>query len=138
MEWEGFAVDGLKDGHLGLGFDLVLDALALDPLPDHWVKELITHDRFTTTSNQSVFTHSADPYFRADYLTGTGEKVEAGFSILLVLEGTGSITFEKSDSLSVTRGDALVIPWQSGAWTLHQSQGIVCRPPLPLDAVTAL
>ena len=69
LEWEGFAVDGLKDGHLGLGFDLVLDALALDPLPDHWVKELITHDRFTTTSNQSVFTHSADPYFRADYLT---------------------------------------------------------------------
>lgn len=138
LEWEGFAVDGVKDGHLGLGFDLVLDALALDPLSDHEIKELITHDRFTAVSNQSVFTPSADPYFRADYLTGTGEKVAAGFAILLVLEGTGSITFVNSDSLPVTRGDAVVIPWKSGAWTLHQSRGVVCRPPLPLDAVTAV
>lgn len=32
LEWEGFAVDGLKDGHLNLGFDLALQALNLDAL----------------------------------------------------------------------------------------------------------
>jgi mannose-6-phosphate isomerase len=138
LEWEDFAVDGLKDGHLGLGFDLVLDALLLDPLPEHWIKELITHDRFNTVTKQSVFTSSADPYFRADYLVGAEEKVEAGFSILLVLEGAGSITFEKGDPLPIFRGDAVVIPWQSGSWTLHGCQGIVCRPPLALDAASAV
>ena len=34
LEWEGFAVDGIKDGHLGLGFETVTDALMLDPLSD--------------------------------------------------------------------------------------------------------
>ncbi len=29
LEWDGFAVDGDKDGHLNLGFDVALDALRL-------------------------------------------------------------------------------------------------------------
>ena len=32
LEWDGFAVDGDKDGHLNLGFDSALDALRLSPL----------------------------------------------------------------------------------------------------------
>ena len=32
LEWDGFAVDGDKDGHLNLGFDKALEALRLTPL----------------------------------------------------------------------------------------------------------
>jgi mannose-6-phosphate isomerase len=138
LEWEGFAVDGRKDGHLGLGYDLVLDALFLDPLPEHRIQELITHDRFSAAGNVPIFTESADPYFRADYVVSAEEKIDPGFAILLILEGAGSVSFEQSSPLTISRGDALVIPWQSGSWTLHGCRGIVCRPPLPNDASNAV
>lgn len=41
LEWEGFAVDGDKDGHLGLGFETVTDALMLDPLSDDEFNSLV-------------------------------------------------------------------------------------------------
>ena len=138
LEWEDFAVDGRKDGHLGLGYDLVLDALLLDPLPDRRINELITHDRFNTAANVPIFTESADSYFRADFVVSADEKIDAGFAILLVWGGAGSITFDQSSPLIISRGDAVVIPWQSGSWTLHGCQGIVCRPPLPHDASNAV
>ncbi len=41
LEWDGFAVDGDKDGHLNLGFDTALDALRLDPLSDEQQGQII-------------------------------------------------------------------------------------------------
>jgi mannose-6-phosphate isomerase len=138
LEWNDFAVDGTKDGHLGLGFDLVLDSLTYDPIPEAEAKKLVVRDRLFTSSDASVFTDVADPYFRADYLTGNSSKVPAGFSIFLALTGSGSIKFEEGSNISVEKGDAILIPFSAGSWELTGAAGVVCRPPLAKDAARAI
>lgn len=138
LEWTDFAVDGIKDGHLGLGFDLVLDALNYEPISPDEAKKLVVHDRLFTNQDASVFTEVANPYFRADYLTGKESKVAAGFSIFLTLAGNGVIKFDSADSLNVGKGDAVLIPYSAGNWELSSAAGVVCRPPLAIDATRAI
>ena len=138
LEWTDFAVDGVKDGHLGLGFDVVLDSLSYEPIPSDEAKKLVIHDRLFTSSDASVFTDVADPYFRADYLTGKQSKVAAGFSIFLALTGNGLINFDNDGSLDVEKGDAILIPYSAGNWELNGATGVVCRPPLAKDAARAI
>ena len=130
LEWDGFAVDGDKDGHLDLGYEIALDALRLDPLSDAENVEIIT--RFDKSDNNSkrIFNSIADDFFRADYLSGDQTQIEAGFGILLVLEGSGSLEFENGESFSVESGDAVVIAHQAGSFTLRGCKAIISRPPL--------
>jgi mannose-6-phosphate isomerase len=129
LEWNDFAVDGVKDGHLGLGFDTVLDALRYTPIDKAEAEKLVTPKRLFGESDAAVFTQAANPYFRADYLTGKASKVDAGFAILLVLDSAGSLTFSNSETMDVEKGDAILIPYSNGEWTLNGASGIVCRPP---------
>jgi mannose-6-phosphate isomerase len=130
LEWEGFAVDGLVDGHLGLGFDLALDALNLNPLSESEISQLVTRRGLSGGSARSIFTSAADDFFRADLLPGDGAKVAAGYGVFLTLEGSGTMSFAAAPEVSVTRGDAIVIPYSAGEWALHGATGIVARPPL--------
>ena len=138
LEWNDFAVDGVKDGHLGLGFDTVLDALRYTPIEKAEAEKLVFADRLFTKSDASVFTDVANPYFRADYLTGSGSKIAAGFSIFLTLDGSGKIAFENAPEISAEKGDAILIPHSAGSWTLNGASGVVCRPPLAKDAPLAI
>ena len=80
--------------------------------------------------NASVFSQAANPYFRADYLTGDETDIEAGFAILLVLNGSGTMVLSNAERIDVTRGDALVVPYSAGSWKLRGASGVVSRPPL--------
>jgi len=131
LEWNDFAVDGIKDGHLNLGFDCVLDALRYTPLTPEEIKNIIISRDDFGSKDEALFSEAAMPYFRADYLSGGDTVVESGFSILLVLNGEGKISFTNSPVLSVVKGDAVVIPATAGEWTLEKASGIVSRPPLP-------
>jgi len=129
LEWEGFAVDGIKDGHLGLGFETVTDALMLDPLSDAEFEPLIAHNAFSGGALRSVLPLKSDGYFRAHLAPGSGE-FPAGFAVILVLDGDGEINFANSPKLEITKGDALVIPYSAGAYSLTGANAIICRPPL--------
>ena len=128
LEWEGFAVDGEKDGHLGVGFDTVLDALRYTPVDDKSL--LLTSPGLTGGEQRSLLATSADGYFRADLLPGSGE-VSPSFTVVLVLENEGVLKTVQGDQLAVTRGDALVIPFNSGGFSLSGATAVACRPPLP-------
>jgi mannose-6-phosphate isomerase len=130
LEWDGFAVDGDKDGHLDLGYEIALDALRLDPLSGAENSEIFT--RFDKSENKSkrIFNSIADDFFRADYLAGDQTQIEAGFGILLALEGSGSLEFENRENFSVESGDAVVIAHQAGSFTLRGCKAIISRPPL--------
>lgn len=131
LEWDGFAVDGVKDGHLELGFDCVLDALRYTPLSTSEIQNIfISRDDFGSM-DQALFSEAADPYFRADYLSGKNRVVESGFAVLLVLNGEGEINFTNNSAMPVIKGDAIVIPAAAGEWSLKKASGIVSRPPLP-------
>jgi len=129
LEWDGFAVDGDKDGHLNLGFDTALDALRLSPLSQAEDKEIVSRFESTAAKSHPIFKSVADPFFRADYLTGDEKKVEAGFGVFLALAGEGQLVFENTDRLDVKAGDAIVIPFCAGSFTLKNCAGILSRPP---------
>lgn len=129
LEWDGFAVDGDKDGHLDLGYELALDALRLDPLSEAEVSQISTRFDKEKTNSQKVFNSIADDFFRADYLTGDDTVVEPGFGILLILEGSGSMSFSDSISMQVEAGDAVVIANAAGSFKLKGAKGIISRPP---------
>ena len=136
LEWEGFAVDGERDGHLGLGFPTVLDALRLDPLSTGERDALVRASGLTGGETRALLADRADGYFRADLLPGQGG-VDAGFAVALVLAGSGTVTTEGGTVVPVERGAAFVVPWAAGRWRLTGAEAVVCRPPLPAAAADA-
>ena len=129
LEWDGFAVDGDKDGLLNLGFDKALEALRLTPLSTEEEREIITTFDIGGNRSGGIFNSIANPFFRADYLTQGHAKVESGFGIFLALSGEGLINFDNDQELEIKQGDAVVIPYCAGGFTLSNCSGILSRPP---------
>ncbi|HUW78281.1 MAG TPA: class I mannose-6-phosphate isomerase [Candidatus Nanopelagicaceae bacterium] len=138
LEWDGFAVDGEKDGHLGLGFETALEALTLSPLNELSRRNLISSVNLSGTKKTPFFPSVADGYFCADLIPGNGTSMAASFSILLVIEGEGVLSTENSGSVAVSKGDALVYPFASGSYKIRGAHAIACRPPRPTDSAEAL
>ncbi len=139
LEWQDFAVDGSRDGHLDLGFDVALQAVDLSPVSSSDLDRLVvSREQIDGAGLNSVLPAAADSYFRAHrFDTSMGEvDVDAGFALVLVLAGHG-ILASGAGSLAVTRGDAVLVPYAAGDFTVHASgdrtaaSGVVCRPPAP-------
>lgn len=141
LEWDGFAVDGLRDGHLGLGFDVALQALRLDPVGDDELETLVHRGGRTLDDRpSSALPAAAAPYFRAHRVVcpPTSRPIEAGFAVLLVTAGNGRLRTRSGEALTLERGSVAVLPWSSGDWQLDGTlQAVVCRPPLAQRAVPA-
>jgi mannose-6-phosphate isomerase len=117
LETEDMTIDARRDGHLGLGFDVALDALTLDPVD---TSALVVRDR------PRLLPAAADPYFRA---TRAGAE-RAGFAVVVVDSGAGRVVTGDGGTVIVRRGDAVVIPHCAGPWHLDGAvTAIVCRPP---------
>jgi mannose-6-phosphate isomerase len=129
LEWDGFAVDGDKDGHLNLGFDTALDALKLEPLTEQQQGQIVSRFVQSEKSSHAIFKSIADNFFRADYLTGDSKRVEPGFGIFLVLSGDGVMKFSNAQDLTVNTGDAVLIPYSAGEFSIENCAGIISRPP---------
>ena len=142
LEWQGFAVDGAKDGHLDLGFDTALQAVDLSAVSASDLDRLVIEgERIAGAGLRSAMPPEADGYFRAHRFDTSGGPVmvDAGFSIVVVLEGDGVLA-TTAGSLEVTRGDVALVPFSAGDITLHDRSGgrmtgVVCRPPA-VDAPT--
>jgi mannose-6-phosphate isomerase len=139
LEWDGFAVEGRRDGHLGLGFDVAIQALRLSALEEAELDRLVVPAEETATDAGMVdlLPAAAAPFFRAHrvWSVRSGPTVEAGFAVVLVTEGTGRLVAEFAAALEVTRGEAAVIPWSAGDWRFEGViEAIVCRPPTPRRA----
>lgn len=129
LEWDGFAVDGDKDGHLNLGFDTALDALQLEPLTDKQQGQIISRFESTQSISHAIFKSIADDFFRADYLTGDSRRVEPGFGVFLALAGNGVMKFSNASAIRVNIGDAIVVPHSAGELSIENCAGILSRPP---------
>ncbi|PZG02381.1 class I mannose-6-phosphate isomerase [Micromonospora deserti] len=101
LEYESF---GLADGHLGLGYDLALQCVDRS----RWTPERLDHLR----GAERLLPEAADEFFAARRLHG-GDRLEQGFSVLVVVGGEGRLTGEKDD-LSLRRGDTLLVPYAAG------------------------
>lgn len=143
LEWQGFAVDGFKDGHLDLGFDTALQAVDLSAVSDRDLDRLVLpREEIEGAGLRSAMPPEADAYFRAHRFAVDDVPVEvpAGFAIVLILDGHGILRSEAA-ALEVARGDVVLVPFAAGAYSFHAQSaahpltGVVCRPPAP-DAPT--
>lgn len=116
LEWEDFPLTEAQS-HLGLGWDRALQALdrsaGARPQP-----------------HEGLLPPEADPYFRAERVTA-GTPLDPGFSILVGIEGSGTLATEGGD-LVFDRGSAVLIPHAAGAGELRGDvTAIRSRPPDP-------
>ena len=80
----------------------------------------------TRAADGSFLSPAADPYYRAERVRG-GSVLDAGFSVLVVLEGEGML-----GGVPVARGATAVIPYAAGEVSLAGDVvAIRCRPPKP-------
>jgi mannose-6-phosphate isomerase len=122
LEWDGFGIEDEAEATLGLGWELALtcveggarDAAALRGVGgDGAVAELLPA--------------AAHPFFSAQRIAPAGgaAQLPAGFAVIVVLEGVGSIA-----GLAVSRGDAVLVPHAAGAVTAEgELVALACRPP---------
>jgi mannose-6-phosphate isomerase len=102
LEYEGFDV---AEGHLGLGYDLALQCVDRDA----WDPDRVDGLRGTAAR---LLPEAADEFFSARRLRG-GDRLEQGFSVLVVVAGEGWLTGEQDD-LALRRGDTLLVPYAAG------------------------
>jgi mannose-6-phosphate isomerase len=123
LEWESFEVDGRADGHLGLGFDLALQAVDRSGRAREALEDLRLRNA------PRVLPPEADPFFRAERVGG-GQALDEGFSIVVVLAGEGRV-----GRLPVARGATVVIPAAAGEVGVDGTlEAIRCRPADPREA----
>ncbi|WP_210508409.1 class I mannose-6-phosphate isomerase [Naasia sp. SYSU D00057] len=133
LEWQGYRGLGERDAFLGLDRNVALRAVDRSATPVGRLAEL-TGGRGTGAEDvERLFPEEADPFFRAERIRAGEAEVhlDAGFSILVVLDGTGALGWN-GDRMSIERGDTLVVPHGAGPLTLRGAvTAIRCRPPAP-------
>jgi mannose-6-phosphate isomerase len=118
LEWEGFELSE-DDGHLGLGWDTALRALDLGAWDEARAAALRGPGE-----GRSLLPPAAAPFFRAERVRG-GDELDAGFSILVGLSGTGAL-----GGVELGRGVALLVPHAAGPLAVSGDlEAIRCRPP---------
>lgn len=111
LEWERFAIEE-EDAHLGLGWERALQALDRSAWPPDRLAALRG-----PAGGPRVLPAAADPYFRAERLAG-GAALDAGFSVLLGLDGEGTLVTAAGE-LALARGSAVLVPHAAGPGELR-------------------
>ena len=114
LEWDGFELTE-DEGHLELGWDRALSAL----------------DRSAAPAPQPGLPAEADPFFRAEWLSG-GDTLDQGFSILVGTAGEGVLATEGGE-VPFSRGSVVLVPFSAGGGELRGDdiRAIRSRPPAP-------
>jgi mannose-6-phosphate isomerase len=140
LEWEGFAVDGRRDGHLGLGFDLALGCVDRSGWGPAELERL--RGRGSAGVGQGgrpgaerLLPAEADPFFRAERLRpDPSAAIEAAFSILVVVGGSGRLE-TAGGALDLGRGDTVLVPFAAGPGQVHgRLEAVRCLPPEPTES----
>jgi mannose-6-phosphate isomerase len=128
LEWKGFA-DDEQAASLGLGFDVALRALNLDP----WSEEDLARARSRRPSDRgpaTLFPREADAYFRAELVSG-GDRLKEEFAVLLIVAGNGAVIGDDW-RVEFDTGDAILVPYFAGAHVLEGSAyALRCMAPDP-------
>ncbi len=131
LEWEGYALDGARDGHLELGYDVALRCVDRSG----WDADRLRRLRGPNPGRggRRLLPAEADEFFRAEWIVGgAGVTLDAGFSVLVVVEGEGELTDAEGRTLRLRRGMTVLMPWGAGDAVLRGALDVVrCRPPDP-------
>ncbi|MFJ2550825.1 class I mannose-6-phosphate isomerase [Microbacterium sp. NPDC087591] len=124
LEWEGFAIDGPGEGHLGLGFDLALTAVTTTARSAADMGVLV----HAAPPSGSVLPRAAEEYFRLERLPVHGAAViEPGFSVVVVVRGVADL-----DGVALAAGSTVLVPAAAGRMQVSgDAELLIARPPAP-------
>jgi mannose-6-phosphate isomerase len=140
LEWAGFAGLDPRQARLGLDADLARECVQRKALSSAGLEHLRRAAAVPRNGVERLFPDDADGFFRAERIRSATADVEldAGFAILIVLEGQGQLETAAGDSLVVRRGSTILIPHAAGTTTLSGAVAAVrCRPPSVAAALAA-
>jgi mannose-6-phosphate isomerase len=120
LEWRGFSIDGEREGHLGIGFDLALDSLRFAAVAE---PELA---RWGTVRGERCFPAEADRFFRADRVGPGRAAFGPSFAILVVTGGEGVLRWA-GGSFPLWRGATVLVPFAAGPLEVEGVSAIRCR-----------
>jgi mannose-6-phosphate isomerase len=131
LEWAGFRIDGAREGHLGLGFDLALTALDVSGWDPGRLDALraLRQGAAERPGVTRLLPSRADAYFRAERVdTAAPVTFEAAYAILVVVSGEGRLAYP-AGTLPVRRGSTILVPYAAGPVALEgRFQALRCRP----------
>lgn len=129
LEWHGFALDGERDGHLGLGFERALQAVTTRGRSAEEVDRWILPGR----DGDSILPSESERFFRLEKHVVDGRASFArGFAIVVVEDGDLMLTTADGDSIRAARGTTLAAPHGDGEITASGAGTVlICRPPRP-------
>jgi len=132
LEWDGFAIDGPGQGHLGLGFDLALRAVDRSGRAPAELDRLRAGRGPVRPGVERLFPEEADPFFRAERLRpDPAAALEAAFAILVVTDGSGRLE-TGGGSLELARGDTALVPFAAGSGEVRgRLEAVRALPPVP-------
>ncbi|MGQ2912724.1 class I mannose-6-phosphate isomerase [Aeromicrobium sp.] len=124
LEWS-ITTSTRDESHLGLGFDLAMQALEHAATSTERLAELSVHRDLDAAADPltSLLPTEADPFFRLD-LAVDGAQVPAGFAALVVLDGSGTLRCTGGD-LPIARGQTYAVPAATGDWHVTGSARVL-------------
>jgi mannose-6-phosphate isomerase len=129
IEWDGFDIDGRRDGHLGLGHETALGAVDRRK----WDVGDIEQLRSARAADTGDLFPAGAPFFRASRSRGPSAW-EAGYGVVVATGGSGRLVFGDGDVvLPTSRGDTVVVPFAAGPCRVEGDQGfevLRCQPPM--------
>lgn len=125
LEWGDFDLDGERDGHLGLGFDLALTAVERRGRTGAEVEALVRRE----VTAGGALPAEADAYFRLDRCDGP-QDFPAGFGIIIALDEGARLILESGASRVLAVGSTTLMPYSAGPFRIDGS-ALLARPPQP-------
>ncbi|HMG64571.1 MAG TPA: mannose-6-phosphate isomerase, partial [Streptosporangiaceae bacterium] len=134
LEWAGYDIDGPARGHLGLGYDIALQALDYSGWDDRRVGGLLSSRPGPSgpAGTTRLFPRAADEFFRVERIeTATAPaRFAPQVAVLVVLDGRGQLAWADG-TLPVARG-TLFVPYGAGPTHLEGDLAVLrCMPPAP-------
>lgn len=130
LEWRDFRLDGERDGHLGLGFPVALVAVDRGGWDADRLAALVARG---TGRSGPVLPAGAERWFRVERTEVAGTaRLDAGYSIVVVTDGRGTIARETGDDpLEVAAGSTVLTPYAAGDLEVTGELVLLrCRPPV--------
>jgi mannose-6-phosphate isomerase len=129
LEWRDFDIDGLVNGHLGLGFDVALGAVETFGRSAGEIESLIGRG----SGSGSVLPPDSREFFRLDRVVAQRPTdFPAGFAVLVVVDGEVEISTESGANQRMPSGTTAVLPHATGRFHLDgNGVALLARPPLP-------
>ena len=130
LEWRRFGVDEAS-ANLQLGWPRVLHALDLGRA---WIDQLVVRDGLEVGLEAVVdmLPGRARPYFRGQWITLGRDAVssEPSFAVLVVLTGSLEVSTNHGETLELSGGDTVLVPYGAGCTKLEGSGEVIrCLPP---------